>query len=260
MLISVITVAYNSADTIRDTLESVCRQTYPHVEHIVVDGASTDGTCDIVRAYGHVARWVSEPDGGAYEAMNKGIALARGEIIGFLNADDCYASRYALQWVAHALKHGGTDVLYADLCYVRRYDLGRIVRYWRSGVFRPERFRYGWMPPHPTFFTYKKYYETLGGYDTRLRLAADYELMLRFLYKHRLSAFYLPEVLVHMRTGGMSNASLMHRWRANREDRLAWEINGLNPGFFTPYLKPLRKVFQFWPLFFPGRVRRPLER
>ncbi|MCS7035861.1 MAG: glycosyltransferase family 2 protein [Saprospiraceae bacterium] len=245
--ISIITVAYNSAETIGDTLESVRQQTYPCVEHIVVDGASTDGTPDIARTFEHVARVVSEPDCGAYDAMNKGIALASGDVIGLLNADDAYVSPEALAWVAQTLQQTGADACYADLQYVRRDQPDRIVRHWHSGPFRPARFRWGWMPPHPTFFTYKKYYNALGAYDTRLRLSADYELMLRFLYKYRLTAAYLPRVLVRMRTGGMSNASLRQRWRANQEDRLAWQMNNLAPGPLTLWLKPLRKIPQFWP-------------
>jgi glycosyltransferase len=256
LAVSIITVAYNSAETIRDTLESVRQQTYPYVEHIVVDGASTDGTADIARAFGHVARVVSEPDRGAYDAMNKGIALAQGNIIGLLNADDAYASPDAIKWVVDTLQQTGADTCYADLQYVRRDRPDRVVRHWHSGPFRPERFRSGWMPPHPTFFTYKKYYEALGGYDTRLRLSADYELMLRFLYKHRLSASYLPRVLVRMRLGGMSNASLRQRWRANREDRLAWQMNHLTPGLLTLWLKPLRKIPQFWPVLIPGKGKK----
>lgn len=246
--ISIITVAYNSVETIRDTLESVRQQTYPHVEHIVVDGASTDGTADVARTYSHVACVVSEPDRGAYDAMNKGIALAQGDVIGLLNADDTYASPDALSWVAHVLQHTQADTFYADLQYVRRNHPHRVVRHWRSGPYLRERFRYGWMPPHPTFFTYRKHYQTFGAYDTRLCLSADYELMLRFLYKHSLSASYLPRVLVRMRTGGMSNASLRQRCRANREDRLAWQINDLQPHLLTLWLKPLRKLPQFWPL------------
>lgn len=246
MTISVVTVARNSAATIRDTLDSVCRQTYPFVEHIVVDGASTDGTADIARAYGHVAALVSEPDQGLYDAMNKGIRLATGDVIGILNSDDVYATPHALALVADMLQKTGTEALYADLKYVHPQVLHRTVRHWRSGPYARAQFRLGWMPPHPTFFTYKKHYETLGDYDTQFRIAADYELMLRFLYKNHLSACYLPEVLVLMRTGGISNASLRHRRLANREDRRAWAANGLHPAFFTHWLKPIRKIPQYW--------------
>jgi len=246
MKISVVTVCRNSAATIRDTLSSVRDQTHPAVEHIVVDGASTDGTPDIVREYGHVARFVSEPDRGLYDAMNKGIRLATGDVVGILNSDDFYTGPHALAQVASALETYGADALYADLNYVHPRPPHRTIRSWRSGPYRREHFRFGWMPPHPTFFVRREHYEALGGYDPRFRLAADYELMLRFLYKHHLSACYLPEVLVQMRTGGISNASLRGRWHANREDRRAWLHNGLRPAFFTLWLKPIRKIPQFF--------------
>ncbi|MFN0015263.1 MAG: glycosyltransferase family 2 protein [Saprospiraceae bacterium] len=246
MKISIITVCRNSAATIGDTLASVRDQTHHAVEHIVVDGASSDGTADIVRAHPHVARWVSEPDWGLYDAMNKGIRMATGEVVGILNSDDFYAGPHALARVAEAFVRHGTDALYADLNYVQPHPPHRAVRHWRSGTYRREQFRYGWMPPHPTFFVRREHYEILGGYDPHFRVAADYELMLRFLYKHRLSACYLPEVLVQMRTGGISNSSLRRRWHANREDRRAWTQNGLRPGFFTLWLKPVRKIPQFF--------------
>jgi glycosyltransferase involved in cell wall biosynthesis len=246
MTITVITVSRNSAATIRDTLESVRQQTHPAVEHIVVDGASTDGTMDIVREFGHVARFISEPDQGLYEAMNKGIALATGDVIGILNSDDVYAGPNALARVAAILKKTGAGAVYADLNYVHPRVLHRTVRHWRSGAYVREQFRFGWMPPHPTFFVHRKHYEALGGYDTHFRIAADYELMLRFLYKNHVSACYLPEVLVLMRTGGISNATLRHRWHAHREDRRAWVKNGLRPGLFTHWLKPIRKIPQYW--------------
>ena len=246
MKISIITVAYNSAATIRDTLDSVRWQTHPAVEHIVVDGASGDGTGDIAREYRHVAHVVSEPDRGLYDAMNKGIRLATGEVIGILNSDDFYAHAEVLSRVATLFEQQYAQVVYGDLNYVHPRATHRTVRYWRSGPYRREHFRLGWMPPHPTFFVRREHYEHLGGYDLDFRTAADYELMLRFLYKHRLPAAYLPEVLVHMRTGGLSNASFRHRWHANREDHRAWIKNGLRPALYTLWLKPLRKIPQFW--------------
>lgn len=246
MKISIVTVSRNSAATIRDTLASVRDQTHPAVEHIVVDGVSTDGTQDIVREFSHVARFVSEPDNGLYDAMNKGICLATGDVVGILNSDDFYTGPQALARVAETLETSGADALYADLNYVHPHPPHHTVRHWRSGAYRREQFRLGWMPPHPTFFVRREHYENLGAYDPQFRIAADYELMLRFLYKHRLSACYLPEVLVHMRTGGISNASLRRRLHANREDRRAWLQNSLRPAFFTLWLKPVRKIPQFW--------------
>lgn len=247
MTISIITVCYNSAATIRDTLESVRAQTGQSVQHIVIDGASTDGTPDIVREYQHVDRLVCEPDRGLYDAMNKGIRLATGDVIGILNSDDYYPHHGVLAAVGKTLDIHQTPALYGDLKYVHPLRPHRVLRYWRSGYYTSNRFRYGWMPPHPAFFVRRECYERLGDYDISFRSAADYELMLRFLYKHRLPACYLPEVLVHMRSGGRSGASLRHRIHANREDRKAWLKNGLRPAFFTLWIKPIRKIPQyFW--------------
>ncbi len=245
MKISVITVCRNSAHTIRDTLASVRSQSHPDVEHILVDGASTDNTPAVIREFEHVARLISEPDQGLFDAMNKGIRIATGAVVGILNADDFYPHPGVLARVAAAFEQQEIEAVYGDLRYVHPEATGRTVRFWRSGPFHPELFRYGWMPPHPTFFVRRNLYENLGGYDTRLRSAADYELMLRFLYKFRISVWYLPEVLVHMRTGGLSNRSLRNRWHANREDRSAWAMNGLQPAFYTLWLKPLRKIPQY---------------
>lgn len=248
MTISIITVSFNSAATIRDTLESVRRQSYPNVEHIVVDGASSDGTLEIVREFSHVRKWVSEPDRGLYDAMNKGIQMASGEIVGMLNSDDFYVHDEVLARVVAALTQHRAAALYADLRYVHREHIHRTVRYWKSGEFSPSRFRTGWMPPHPTFFVRRSLYQSLGGYNPEFQCSADYELMLRYLYKHRIAVCYLPEVLVHMRTGGLSSRSIRQRWRANREDYRAWLVNDLRPPFYTTLLKPLRKLPQFWPI------------
>jgi len=242
---SIITVAYNSAATIADTLTSVSVQDYPQVEHLVIDGASTDDTLAIVRRFSHRMQVVSEPDQGLYDAMNKGLQQATGDIVGILNSDDFYVHPNVLSRVAAMLEQTGADALYADLEYVDHRDTERIVRHWKSGVYGESHFLRGWMPPHPTFFVRRSVYQRLGGFDTRLRCSADYELMLRFLLKNNTSVCYLPEVIVRMRTGGMSNASLRHRLRANREDRDAWRMNGLTPRFYTFFLKPLSKISQY---------------
>lgn len=245
MRISIITVCRNSAATIRDTLESVRCQTYPDVEHLVIDGASDDGTQHIVLEFDHVARLLSEPDSGLYDAMNKGILLATGDLIGILNSDDVYAHSGVLEAVARQINKSGASALYGDLKYVRSGAEGNTVRYWQSGSFSLERFRKGWMPPHPTFFVRKSIYQKLGLYDPAFGTSADYELMLRFLYKNKVSTCYLPEILVHMRTGGLSNRSIRRRLLANRSDRKAWVKNNLKPAFYTLWLKPLRKIPQY---------------
>lgn len=244
MKISIITASYNSAVTIRDTLQSVANQQGVEVEHIVQDGGSTDGTAAIVAQFPGT-QWYSEPDQGIYDAMNKGIDRTNGEIIGILNSDDFYPAADILAAVAQKFEDPQVEAVYGDLDYVDAQDITRVVRRWRSGAFRQKSFLYGWMPPHPTFFVRREVYEKYGGFDLRLRSAADYELMLRFLHKHKIRVAYLPKVLVKMRTGGASNASWQQRLRANREDRLAWRLNGLRPYFFTTILKPLRKLNQF---------------
>lgn len=246
MKITLITATYNSADTLGDTLESVAAQGYPDLEYLIVDGASTDGTRAVAAAYPElITDFRSEPDEGLYDAMNKGIRRATGEIVGILNSDDFYARPDVLAMVAEAFRQREVDAVYGDLQYVDRKNTERVVRHWRAGAFRRRNFLYGWMPPHPTFFVRRTCYERFGAFDLDFRSAADYELMLRLLYKHGCSAHYLPEVLVKMRTGGQSNASWRHRLHANREDRRAWRVNGLRPYFFTTWLKPLRKVGQF---------------
>lgn len=245
MKISIITATYNSAATIRDTLESVRSQRYPDIEHIIVDGASKDDTLDIVKAFPHVAKMISEKDKGIYDAMNKGIGMATGEVIGILNSDDVYTDERVLSDVAGAFADSLVMTVYADLQYVHADDLQKVQRNWISGPFRRRNFYYGWMPPHPTFFVRRAVYDRVGTFNAGLRSAADYELMLRILVKHGFPTSYIPRVTVRMRAGGVSNASLPNRLRANKEDRMAWKLNGLRPYFFTLYLKPLRKIHQF---------------
>jgi glycosyltransferase involved in cell wall biosynthesis len=245
MKITIITATYNSASTVRDTLESVSMQRYPSVEHIVVDGSSKDETMDIVKEFPHVSRVVSEKDNGIYDAMNKGLKLATGDVVGILNSDDFYDSPEIISQVMNAFNDPSIDVVYGDLQYVKQNNVHVITRTWKSGQYKRNHFYYGWMPPHPTFFVRRKIYEEVGFFNTDLRSAADYEMMLRILVKHNMRACYIPQVLVKMRSGGMSNASLKNRLRANREDRKAWTLNELKPFFFTIWLKPMRKIIQF---------------
>lgn len=245
MKISIITATYNSAATVGDTLRSVSSQDYPSVEHLIIDGASKDDTLSIVKQFPHVAKVVSEKDKGIYDAMNKGIATASGEVVGILNSDDVYVDGKVLSKVMKAFADPLVDVVYADLQYVKANDLNKVTRTWRSGSFSKKKFYYGWMPPHPTFFVRKKVYDNIGNFNLTFRSAADYEFMLRVLLKYDHHVHYIPEVIVKMRTGGMSNATFQHRLRANREDRRAWKINNMRPYFFTIPFKPLRKVFQF---------------
>ena len=248
MKISVITIVYNNVNTLRDTIESVLAQDYAELEYIIVDGQSTDGTVELVESYGsRISKFICEPDKGLYDAINKGIGLASGEVIGLLHSDDLFKCRDAISKIAKAFDENPVDSVYADLHYVDQHNTQRIVRDWRSGEYERKRFRTGWMPPHPTFYVKKEMYERYGLYDTEFHSAADYELMLRFLYKHKVSTHYIPDTLVKMRVGGESNKSLKNRLRANREDFMAWKKNNLHPRFYTRFLKPLRKLPQFIP-------------
>lgn len=249
MKISIITIVFNGERTIRDTIESVLNQDYNDIEYIIIDGKSKDKTMEIIASYEkRIAKVISEPDNGIYDAMNKGLRLATGDIIGILNADDFYASPIVLSKVAAAIKGGDVEAVYGNLQYVKPDNVNVITRTWKAGNFKRRSFYYGWMPPHPTFFVRRHIYEQAGLFNTVLRSAADYELMLRFLLKYNISIEYLPEVLVKMRAGGVSNASLKNRLRANREDAMAWKLNGLRPYFFTTWLKPIRKILQFNPI------------
>ena len=248
MKVSIITITYNSAETIEDTIRSVASQDYPEIEYIIVDGASNDHTLEIVERYRNsISQVISERDKGIYDAMNKGIAMATGDVIGILNSDDFYADEKVISDIVRTLQQSNSDACYADLVYVDRLETNRVIRSWKSGEYKPGYFLRGWMPPHPTFFVKRKMYLTHGVYSLDLRSAADYELMLRFIHKHSVSLCYLPRVITKMRTGGQSNVSLKNRWRANREDRLAWKMNGLQPGLFTLLRKPLSKLFQYLP-------------
>lgn len=243
-MISIITATFNSAEYCTSCIESVVRQA-GSFEHIFVDGGSDDGTLDIVTSYSHISKVVSERDRGIYDAMNKGISLATGEVIGILNSDDFYADQHVLIKVAEAFKDERIDSCYGDLQYVDAVDSSKIIRNWKSGHYHEHGFYWGWMPPHPAFFVRRRVYEKYGMFNLDLGSAADYELMLRFLVKHKITTTYIPEVLVKMRAGGVSNASLKNRIKANRMDRMAWEVNGLKPYPWTTYLKPLRKIRQF---------------
>mgnify|MGYP000497006826 CR=1 FL=1 len=246
MLCSIITVSYNSATTIRDTINSVLSQSYTNIEYIIIDGQSTDGTIDIIKSYGNkISKFISESDKGIYDAMNKGLKIATGDIIGILNSDDMYASDNVLQKVADTFKDPSIEISYGDLNYVKANDINTITRKWKAGTHQLKSFYWGWMPPHPTVFVRKDIYEKVGIFNTQLKSAADYELMLRMFVKYRCKAEYIPYLMIKMRAGGVSNASIKNRIKANQEDRLAWKINNLRPYFFTLLLKPLRKFKQF---------------
>ena len=251
MRISVVTVCYNAAQTLADAVDSVLDQTSDpsapfELEYIVVDGGSTDGTLDLLAPHrNRIATLISEPDNGLYDAMNKGIKAATGDIVAILNADDVYASTDVLARVAATFRDSGVEAVYGDLNYVTADDLSKVTRRWNAGPYTPGAFRRGWMPPHPALFVRRACYDRWGLFTLTLRSAADYELMLRFIHRHGMTLAYLPETLVLMRAGGGSNASFKHRIRAHREDWKAWRMNGFHPSLFTLLAKPLRKLPQF---------------
>jgi glycosyltransferase len=245
MRVSIITVCFNSAATIADTIKSIQDQRYHNIEHIIIDGVSTDNTLDIIQSSHFDGRIISEKDSGLYDAMNKGIRMATGDIIGILNSDDFYPDNHVISDVVDHFSQQPCDAVYADLDFINTAKPKKIVRKWRSGQYKYEKFNFGWMPPHPTFFVRKEVYDKYGVFNTGLKSAADYELILRFLYVNKIKAVYLPRVLVHMRSGGISNRSFGSRLKAHLEDYKAWRINGGSPHWYTMVLKPLRKVFQY---------------
>lgn len=246
MKVSLITVSYNSEDTIEETFLSVFSQKGVDLEYIVIDGGSRDRTLAIIEKHrDKIDHFLSEKDNGIYDAMNKGLKMATGDVIGILNSDDVLAGETILGDLVSAFEKSNADGLYGDLVYVGRDDLSKVSRKWVSGNYLDGDFKKGWMPPHPTFYVKKEVYEKYGLFNLNFSSAADYEIMLRFIHKHKISITYLPKVMVKMRQGGKSNASFSNRLKANREDRKAWEVNGLKPGPFTLLFKPLSKLSQF---------------
>ncbi|MCH8902371.1 MAG: glycosyltransferase [Bacteroidetes bacterium] len=247
MKISIITVCRNCVGTIEDTIKSILEQDYPSLEYIIIDGSSTDGTLDIIERYkDRIAIVVSEKDSGYYEGLNKGIRLSTGDVIGNLNSDDFYVDSQVISKIANLFVENNIECAYADLVFVAKEDINKIIRYWRSNTFKKGSFKKGWMPSHPTFFTRKRNFENHGYYNTVMKYSADYELMLRFLQKNELPAVHLDEVIIKMRMGGFGNVSWKAKLRANIEDRKAWKMNGLKPGIFTFIRKPLSKLHQYF--------------
>jgi glycosyltransferase involved in cell wall biosynthesis len=245
--ISIITVTYNSGSTVEQTILSVIDQTYKDIEYIIVDGKSTDNTLKIVEKYkDKISKILSEKDKGLYDALNKGIEMASGDVIGILHSDDFYIDTSVVQKYADTFLKNNSDSAYSDLYYVDKTNTDKIIRKWKSGRYAFGSFINGWMPPHPTFFVKKEIYQKFGKFNLEFKSAADYELMLRFIHKNKISISYLPEYTVKMRVGGKSNVTVQNRVNANLEDRKAWEVNGLKPRFYTLYLKPFRKILQFF--------------
>lgn len=246
MTISIITATYNSGQTLTDTLESVLRQSYTDIDYVIVDGGSKDNTLDIIRRYelrfeGRM-RWISEPDKGIYDAMNKGIRMATGDIVGLLNSDDFYTSNDVLEHVAKALSDSNVDAIYGDIHYVNDDDLTHCVRYYSSRVFSRGLMRLGFMPAHPSFYCRRTIYEKYGLFDTSLRVAADFENLLRLIFVNRIRTKYIPEDFVTMRTGGASSSGMVSHKRILKEHMVAYKQNGVYSNLFLEGLRYLYKI------------------
>lgn len=246
MKISLITAVYNRRETIVEAMRSAQSQSYHNVEHVVIDGASTDGTLDLIKAaLNEKTVLVSERDGGIYDALNKGIAHASGSVIGLMHSDDFLAHNDVLAQVSDAFSNPSIDAVYGDLQYVAQGDTSRVIRHWRAGEFTPLKLSRGWMPPHPTLFMRSDVFERLGVYDTSYRIAADYDAILRWFGTGKVNAHYIPEVLVKMRVGGESNKSLRKILQKSREDYRALHTNKIG-GLGTLAWKNTSKVGQFF--------------
>lgn len=242
--ISLITVTFNAANTIEKCIKSVIEQKYPYVEYIIIDARSTDGTIAIVNKYDkYIHHIICEQDKGIYDGMNKGISLASGDIIGIINADDHFAADDILSHVAQAFECTGADIVYGDIDYINNKN--RVVRKWRSGIYKPGHFNRGWMPPHPSFYAKRQLFDTFGKYDLQYGSATDYELMLRFIHTNKLKVHYLNKVMVKMLVGGVSNQSLGNRISAWQNDYKAMKHNRLTFPHFSVILKPFRKIIQY---------------
>jgi glycosyltransferase len=248
MKITIITAVLNNREFIEECISSVLNQTHKAIEYIIIDGGSTDGTVAVIKRYeNNISKWMSGPDSGVYHALNKGLQLASGDIIGFLHSDDFYANDKVIETVASQMKNHNIDSCYSDLLYVSRNNMENIIRYWKSSPYKQGLFRRGWMPPHPTFFVKREVYKKYGLFNTDFKIAADYELMLRFLERYRISTHYIPEVLIKMRVGGVSNRSLKNLFMKSCEDYKAWKVNNLGGGLTTIFLKNICKIPQFFP-------------
>ena len=247
MKVSLITTTYNSVNTLEDTINSILSQDYKNIEYIIIDGGSTDGTFDIIKKYyalGKISKYLSEPDHGIYDALNKGIKLSTGNIIGLLHADDMYSNNHVISDVTAAFKKHNTDSVYGDLLYVSAKNKNKVIRNWKSGIYTDKKLKNGWMPPHPTFFVKRDIYIKYGLFDTKYKIAADYELLIRFLWKHKITIKYIPKVLVKMRVGGVSNNNIRNIIIKSKEDYQILKCYKLG-NIFSLLFKNISKAPQF---------------
>lgn len=247
MKISIITISFNAKATIEKTLKSVANQSYKDIEHIIVDGGSKDNTIDICNSFSHISKTISEPDKGVYDAFNKGLRLASGDIIGFLNADDTFYNKNSIQDIADAFNQNRVDIVYGNLDYIN--GKGKVIRKWRSQSYKKGLIKQAWMPAHPTFYCKKDVYDRLGGYNDSFKIAGDFELCLRFLEINNMLSFYLDKKLVKMLTGGISNSGLKSKWVIYKEEIRAFKINNVSINSFLFFLYKFKKLKQFFHFF-----------
>ncbi|WP_200980062.1 glycosyltransferase family 2 protein [Echinicola sp. 20G] len=246
MNVSIITVTFNSEETLQGTIDSVQSQDYPNIEYIVIDGKSKDRTVDIIKDnQAVISKWISESDKGLYDAMNKGIQMATGDVVGIINSDDFYHRKDAISSIVKGLKESNAECVFGDVDFVRPKNLNKVIRHYSSKRFAPWKFRLGYMPAHPTFYTYKRNFEKFGYYKTDYRIAADFELLIRFLFKEKLSFKYIPETILRMRTGGTSTASVKSTLIINKENKRALKENGIYGNYLMLTSRYFTKILEF---------------
>ena len=244
MKISIITISFNAKSTIEKTLQSVANQSYKNIEHIIIDGGSKDNTLEICNSFSHISKIISEPDNGVYDAFNKGLELATGDVVGFLNADDVFFNENSVQEIVNAFSNNDTDIVYGNLDYVNKE--GKVIRNWTSRSYEVGLIKKAWMPAHPTFYCKKEVYDRLGVYNDSFKIGGDFELCLRFLEVNKVPSFYLNKKLVKMLVGGISNSGLKSKWTIYKEELRAFKINKVhvNPVIF--FIQKLKKLKQFF--------------
>ena len=244
MKVSIITISFNTENTIGNTLKSVEGQSYKNIEHIIIDGGSKDNTLEICNSFSHISKIISEPDNGVYDAFNKGLELVTGDVVGFLNADDVFFNENSVQEIANIFLNNETDIVYGNLDYVNKE--GKVIRNWTSRPYEKGLVKKAWMPAHPTFYCKKEVYDLLGGYNDSFKIGGDFELCLRFLEVNKIPSFYLNKKLVKMLIGGISNSGLKSKWTIYKEELRAFKINKVyvNPLIF--FICKLKKLKQFF--------------
>ena len=245
--VSIITVTYNSSKTLDETIKSVLAQSYDAIEYIIIDGQSVDSTVEIIKSYGdRISKYISEKDNGIYDAMNKGVSTAKGDIIGFINSDDKLNSNDCIAEIIKVFQVHNCDVVYGDKIYTKPNNTDKIVRYWKAGEYNKNNFKKGWMPPHQSTYIKRDFYEKYGKFRTDFKIAADYELLLRFMYKYNAKSKYLPKTIAKMRAGGISNKSLKNILISNYEVYKSWRVNGYIISPFIIVRKPVSKTIQLF--------------